>query len=495
MPGLLLGLDIGTSSVKAALVDAHSGQTVARASSPATGEIPLRSPHPGWAEQDPEDWWNHTVEAINQLKQAQDLAQVQAIGVAYQMHGLVLLDQNHQPVRPAIIWCDSRAVESGDHLATVIGPDTIARNLLNPPGNFTASKLAWVAEHEPETLARAAYAMLPGDYIAARLTGQVATSQTGLSEMTLWDFEQNSFAEKLFAHTGAPRSLFPTVLPTLSNQTKTNDTLAHLGLSPGIPVTYRAGDQPNNALSLGVLNPGEAATTAGTSGVVYAVTDRDAFDPQGRVNTFLHVNHTPESPRRGVLLCLNGCGSLYSWLRRTILPEGSFQQLNDLAAQAPAGSEGLLVLPFGNGAERTLNNQNPGAAVHNLDFNRHTAAHLARAAQEGIIYALADGMEAMTQIGCPVTTVKAGRANLFLSDLFCQSFADITGCTLTLHDTDGSVGAALGAGLAQNSLTSEVFQTVPATLAEFQPSAENQAALTSAFTAWKLKQTQTLKTQ
>lgn len=488
--GILLGIDVGTSSIKVALVDAKTGEYVAHATSPQAGEIPLSSPQPGWAEQDPEDWWNHTVAAINQLKQSHDLSQVQAIGVAYQMHGLVLLDQNNQVVRPAIIWCDSRAVEIGESLYSVIGPDYAARNLLNHPGNFTASKIAWVAQNEPDNFSKAVTAMLPGDYIAYRLTGAIATSQGGLSEMTLWDFESNDLARKLYANIGATTDLFPTVLPTFSNQEQNpGGQRTDLGLPATAPVTYRAGDQPNNALSLGVLNPGEAATTAGTSGVVYAVTEKDPYDDQGRVNTFLHVNHTPQDPRRGVLLCLNGCGSLYSWLRRSLTPEGTFQHLNTLAEQAPPGADGLHLFPYGNGAERTLGNRNPGASVHHLDFNRHTPAHLARAGQEGIVYALADGLEVMAKLGSPVNHVKAGRANLFLSELFCQIFCNVTGCDLSLYESDGAFGAAIGAGIGAGLMTPDIFKGVPKPLSNFSPKPQESESYKARYQAWKVART------
>lgn len=493
MPGTLLGIDIGTSSVKASLVDADSGKTLCRTQSPTSSEIPLQSPYPGWAEQNPEDWWAHTVICLQELAEHRTLANVKAVGIAYQMHGLVLVDDQGSPVRPAIIWCDSRAVESGDKLAEAVGPDYCANNLLNPPGNFTASKLAWVAENEPENIERSAAAMLPGDYIAYRLTGEIATSETGLSEMTLWDFPANTFARDLYQATTIEKDLFSRVLPTLVKRRPDSGGLrVQLGLPQDVPVTYRAGDQPNNALSLGVLKPGEAATTAGTSGVVYAVTDQNVFDPQGRVNTFLHVNHTVKEPRLGVLLCLNGCGSLYSWLRRNVLPDGSFTDLNNLAQEAPVGSEGLLVFPYGNGAERVLGNRAPGASVHGLDFNRHTRSHLARAAQEGIVFALASGLEAMQELDCPVQTVKAGRSNLFLSDLFCQTFCDVTGCRLELYETDGSVGAALGAGLGAGLFTEKIFESVPLHLANYHPHPENQSILKGAFKHWKSVQSNLL---
>lgn len=480
---VVLGIDIGTSSVKVALVKTETGQTLATAQSPESGEIPLTSTSPGWAEQNPEDWWTHTCLSLKTLGTEYDLSQVQAIGIAYQMHGLVLVDEQGSPVRPAIIWCDSRAVKQGDQLADKVGLNYCHSNLLNHPGNFTASKLAWVAHNEPATLSRATTAFLPGDYIAMRLTGHTATSETGLSEMTLWDFKENCPALPLLQATTAPESILPTPLTTFVSPDQAPKTIPNtLGIPPNTPVTYRAGDQPNNALSLGALEPGEAATTAGTSGVVYAVTDQNPFDPQGRVNSFLHVNHTPQSPRRGVLLCLNGCGSLYSWLRRTLLPQGSFADLNNLAAQAPAGADGLDLYPYGNGAERILGNQNPGAAFRNLDFNRHSAAHLARAAQEGIVFALAQGLQVMAELNTPVKTVRAGKANLFQSDLFCQTFTDTTGCDLTLHETNGAIGAAIGAGIGAG-LVEPNSALPPQILKTFQPG-EKSELLRSRFKSW-----------
>lgn len=443
----LLGLDIGTSRIKAALVEAESGRCLAHSTSPAA-EMEIQSPFPGWAEQDPESWWEHVQHAVRELQQRHPEAfrGVVAMGIAYQMHGLVLLGGDSRPVRPAILWCDSRAVEMGGILAGLLGPEGCRTRLLNPPGNFTASKLAWVKAHEPWHYRRAAYAMLPGDYVALRLTGRASTTACGLSEGTLWDFQGRCLASFFLDRANLSSALLPPLVPTFGQQgVLCGEAAQALGLKAGLPLTYRAGDQLNNAWSLGVLQPGEIAATAGTSGVIFGVTDRAVADPAGRINTFLHLSDTPEAPRLGLLLCLNGCGILQAWARRILgLPD--YESLNALAAQAPLGARGLRIYPFGNGAERMLGNQDPGASFQGLDFRRHGPAEIARAVQEGIAFALRYGLEAMGKAGLRPGRIRAGRANLFLSPIFRQSLSSLAGVPVELLETDGAVGAALGAG-------------------------------------------------
>ncbi len=446
---LLLGYDIGSSSIKAALLDAETGALVASATSPAD-ELPIAAPHPGWAEQHPDLWWEHVVAATRLLASAPpfDPAAIAAIGIAYQMHGLVLVDAAGAVLRPAIIWCDSRAVPQGRAAAEALGRDFCLHRLLNLPGNFTASKLAWVREHEPEIFRRARHMLLPGQWVAFRMTGEPLTTPSGLSEGTLWDFSAGARADFLLNHFGIDPALVPRSVPVFSRQGElTAAAAAELGLRPGTPVTYRAGDQPNNALALGVLEPGQAAVTAGTSGVIYAVGSGAGPDPRSRVNIFAHVNHAPGHPRHGVLLCVNGTGSLYRWLRREIAPGLDYSQINALAAAVPPGAAGLSILPYGNGAERTLDNAPINASVHGWDFNRHTSAHFLRAAQEGIVFALDYGLSIMRSIGVDPVSVRAGNANMFLSPLFRQLFAAVTGARVELLDTDGAQGAARGAGI------------------------------------------------
>ncbi len=458
----LLGYDIGSSSVKASLVDVTTGQTVASSFFPKQ-EAPIHSKESGWAEQNPQDWWVYLTQVTKDIRVSDYKGQIAAIGISYQMHGLVCIDQNKQVLRDAIIWCDSRAVPYGKKAEEALGTSFCLGHMLNAPGNFTASKLSWVKENEPELFAKIWKIMLPGDYIAMRLTGEVNTTVSGLSEGIFWDFKNNSLAKELMAYYHLPDTLIPDIVPTFGVQGKVNKEAAQqLGIDEGIPVCYRAGDQPNNALSLNVLEPGEIASTAGTSGVVYGVMDQVGSDPQSRVNLFAHVNHTAADPRLGVLLCINGTGILNSWLHHQVAPDLSYAQMNDEAAQAPIGSEGLVILPFGNGAERMLANRQTGCSVHGLQFNIHQRAHLLRAAQEGIVFSMMYGIEIMQQMGLKIKTIHAGNANMFLSPIFRETLAGVSGANIELYETDGSVGAAKGAGIGAGTYKNakEAFATL-----------------------------------
>lgn len=446
---LLLGYDVGSSSIKASLLDAESGKVVATATSPEK-ELEIIAKKPGWAEQDPGVWWDNLKSATRQIKAKAKFKEtdVKAIGISYQMHGLVVVDEAGEVLRPSIIWCDSRAVEIGRKAAREIGEEKCLERLLNSPGNFTASKLKWVMENEPGIYSRIHKIMLPGDYIAMKMTGQIKTTPSGLSEGIMWDFQQQGLARLVLDYYGISEELIPEVAQTFSVQGElTKDAAGELGLAAGTVVSYRAGDQPNNALSLNVLNPGEIAATAGTSGVVYGISDKPNHDSKSRVNTFVHVNYVPESPRYGVLLCLNGAGILNSWLRQNVADTLSYKQMNELAVQVPVGCEGLAILPYGNGAERTLENRDIGASVYGLNFNIHSRAHLLRAAQEGIVFALNYGLGIMRNVGVEVRTVRAGNANMFLSPLFSEAFATVTESVVELYNTDGSQGSARGAGI------------------------------------------------
>lgn len=445
---LLLGYDVGSSSVKASLVDVESGKCVAAAFYPKQ-EAPIISVKNGWAEQEPLKWWEYLKAATADVLAQAGRNDVAAIGISYQMHGLVCVDKDLNPLRTSIIWCDSRAVPYGDAAFRSIGADRCLGHMLNSPGNFTAAKLAWVKENEPELYSKIYKIMLPGDFIAAKLTGEICTTVSGLSEGIFWDFKENRVSEDVLGAFGFDSSLIPEIRPTFSDQGRVSAATAEeLGIPAGIPVTYRGGDQPNNALSLNVFEPGEIASTAGTSGVVYGVLGNVNYDPQSRVNTFAHVNHTAEQTRLGVLLCINGTGILNSWIRRNVVPEGvSYAEMNDIAAGIPIGSEGVSILPFGNGAERMLCNKEPGCQVSGLNFNRHSWKHLVRAAQEGIVFSFKYGIEVMEQMGMDVSKIHAGKANMFLSPIFRSTLAGVTGATIELYDTDGAAGAAKGAGV------------------------------------------------
>jgi len=449
---LLLGYDIGTSSVKAALVDAQTGQTVASAQYP-DAEAPIIAKQAGWAEQEPEMWWDELKQATARVaaKAGGSLADVKAIGISYQMHGLVCVDKEGTPLRPSIIWCDGRAVPYGNKAFEEIGGEKCLQHLLNSPGNFTAAKLAWVKENEPELFAKIDKIMLPGDYIAMRLSGgDKKTTVSGLSEGMFWDFKNNEVSKDVMNFFGFSEDIIAEIVPTFSVQSTVCQAVAdELGIPVDTPISYRGGDQPNNALSLNVMKPGEIAATGGTSGVVYGVLGEVNYDPKSRVNTFAHVNHGEnDQTRLGVLLCINGTGIQNAWMRRTVAPEGiSYPEMNDLAETVPVGCEGLTVIPFGNGAERVLQNENVGSSIHGINFNIHKKAHLIRAAHEGIAFSFAYGMEIMRQMGMEIKTIKAAHANMFLNSIFRKTLATVTGATIELYETDGSVGAAYGAGI------------------------------------------------
>lgn len=486
---LLLGYDIGSSSIKASLIKADTGELAASAFSPE-GEMKIESPRHGHAEQQPDVWWEHVKTAtVKMLSQANvDPSDIKAIGISYQMHGLVMVDERLNALHPSIIWCDSRAVEIGNKAFTDLGQDYCLRRYLNSPGNFTASKLKWVKENQPEVYSRIFKIMLPGDYIALRLTHEPCTTVSGLSEGILWDFERMDVAEKLMEYYGIDRGLLPGTIPTFAVQGRlTPDAARALGLPAGIPISYRAGDQPNNALSLNVLNPGEIAATAGTSGVIYGVTGKNVFDERNRVNTFAHVNYTREHPMKGVLLCINGTGIQYHWIKRALLENRyTYEEMNALAASVEVGSRGLMCFPFGNGAERSLENRDLKGQFIGINFNIHDKSHLIRAAQEGIAFSFRYGLDILKSMGLEINAIRAGDTNLFQSAVFKEAFVNTCDVDLTIYNTDGSQGAARGAGLGVGYYASpeEAFKGLKV-VEESQPDGKLTDSYREKYEVWK----------
>ena len=485
----LLGFDVGSSSVKACLVEAESGKIVAQDFFPKV-EMQIIANKQGWAEQEPESWWSNLKQAHESVMAQSGVNgdEVKAIGISWQMHGLVLTDKNKQVLRPAIIWCDSRAVPYGEKAFETIGKEKCLSHLLNSPGNFTAAKLAWVKENEPQVYEKIDKLMLPGDYIGMRLTGDIVTTIEGLSEGIFWDFKGNCLSEEVMNYFEFDKSFIPEIKPTFGVQGIVSAEAAkELRLKEGTPVCYRAGDQPNNALSLNVFNPGEIASTAGTSGVVYGVLGQVNYDPLSRVNTFAHVNHTTEQTRLGVLLCINGTGILNSWMKRNIVQTGiSYNDMNNLASKSPIGSKGISIIPFGNGAERILENKETGCSIHGVNFNIHNQSDLLRAAQEGIVFSFQYGMEIMKGMGMDINIIRAGNANMFLSPIFRQTLASISGATIELYDTDGAAGAAKGAGIGAGIYkdNNEAFASLER-LAVIDPSLEEKLRYEEAYARWK----------
>lgn len=485
----LLGFDVGSSSVKASLVDIDNGRAAASAFYP-DHEAPIISVKSGWAEQDPAMWWDNAKQALKDVMQQTGCKgeDIRAIGISYQMHGLVCVDKEQNVLRPSIIWCDSRAVPYGEKALKALGEERCLQHLLNQPGNFTAAKLAWVKENEPALYNKVYKILLPGDYLAMKLSGEINTTVEGLSEGIFWDFREKKPAKFLLDYFGFSEDLLADTVPTFAVQsTVSAAAAAETGLKEGTPISYRAGDQPNNAVSLNVFNPGEIASTAGTSGVVYGVLGKVGYDPKSRVNTFAHVNYTPEQERLGVLLCINGTGILNAWIRRNVVPEGmGYSEMNDFAASVPVGSEGVSVIPFGNGAERVLEIHETGCSIHGLNFNRHTRAHIVRAAQEGIVFSFCYGMEVMRDMGMDIHQIHAGRANMFLSPLFRDTLATTSGATIGLYETDGSVGAAKGAGMGAGIYRDhdEAFATLEK-VAEIEPDEQHRSQYLEAYELWK----------
>lgn len=483
----LLGFDVGSSSVKASLIDGGTGKCVGTAFYPKK-EMSMIAKQPEWAEQDPQMWWENLKLALNDVLNESGVKpdDIKSIGISYQMHGLVVVDKQCKVLRPSIIWCDSRAVEIGDKAFNEIGKQKCLENLLNSPGNFTATRLKWVKDNEPEVYNRIYKIMLPGDYIAMRLTGEIKTTISGISEAILWNFKKNEPADFMFENLGIDREVIPDVVDTFAIQGFLSKEAAdELGLSTKTTVSYRAGDQPNNAFSLNVLNPGEIAATAGTSGVIYGISDEIKYEPKSRVNTFAHVNHTANDPRLGVLLCVSGTGILNSWLKHHVANGIDYDEMNRLAANIPIGSDNLFILPFGNGAERLLMNKNIGSTFANINFNIHTKDHLLRAAQEGIVFSIKFGLDIIENIGIKPSIIRAGHANMFLSEIFRNTLSGITGASIELYDTDGSIGAARGAGVGAKVYGSyeEAFSNLNK-IAEIEPDLKNRQLYYDAYNKW-----------
>lgn len=484
----LLGYDIGSSSIKAALVDADTGKKVAVVQQPAA-EMAIHAPNPGWAEQHPDTWWRYICDATKQLIAENGIkpGDIKSIGIAYQMHGLVMVDQDGDVLRPSIIWCDSRAVEIGQKAFAGIGHDVCLSHMLNSPGNFTASKLRWVLENEPEVYEDCSKMMLPGDYIAYKLSGEIQTTASGLSEGVLWDFQQNQPSKILLEYYDFDSTLLPELVPGVGLQCKVSAIASQqTGLSVGTPIAYRAGDQPNNAMSLNVLEAGEVAATGGTSGVVYGVVDKPVYDPASRVNGFAHVNHHAQRPRIGILLCINGAGIQYGWLRKMIAAGSPYSELEQKAQRVTIGSDGLCVVPFGNGAERIFENRDVGSHLCHLQLNRHQHEHLIRATLEGIAFAFVYGTDILKEMGLDTGVMKVGNDNLFQSTVFSQTIATLTGANIKMIDTTGAVGAALASGVGVGH-----FNGFPEAMAQLKivhqigPDRVNEDLYRQAYRRWK----------
>jgi xylulokinase len=480
---IAIGFDIGSSFVKAALVEVETGKPIARARVPEV-EIPMEAQQLGWAEQHPNLWWQYLCEATQKLLTETDInaEQISSIGISYQMHGLVLVDRDLNPLRKSIIWCDSRATSYGEKAFEKLGKGYCKDHLLNSPGNFTASKLAWVIENEPELYQKAYKLMLPGDFLAAKLTDNIQTTITGLSEGIFWDFKNDQASQALFDHFEIDQSLVPEVVDNFTVQaTVSNAGAQATGLKEGTPITYRAGDQPNNAYTLGARKAGDVVATGGTSGVVYALTDQLSSNELTKVNTFAHVNYQSQQKMFGKLLNLNGAGIQYRWLHQ-LMGEVGYEKLNEMAQQAPIGSNGLQVFPFGNGAERMLDNKIVNGHISNINFNIHDNNHMVRATLEGIAFAMIYGIEILKNDGVDIENLKVGNDNLFLSDVFSKTIADTLGISIQMLEATGAEGAAKASisnpHQTQNNDNTNITKTI-------KPNPKLQVESIASFEKWK----------
>ncbi|WP_299259373.1 FGGY family carbohydrate kinase [uncultured Aquimarina sp.] len=449
-----IGFDIGSSSVKAALIDSENGKSIASINEPKD-EMDIISVNKDWAEQNPDFWWEYVCIASKRLLKENAISPelVIGIGISYQMHGLVLVDKEGSLLRNSIIWCDSRAVDIGNKAFKELGEKKCKSSLLNSPANFTASKLKWVRDNEPGIYKKAYKFMLPGDYIAYKFTGTINTTKSGLSEGILWDYKKQESAKWLLEYYDIDPSLIPDIVDTFSNQGELNSKGAQeSGLQKGTPIFYRAGDQPNNALSLNVFNPGEVALTGGTSGVIYAVTDNVSGKEPVKYNNFAHVNYSENKPIIGKLLCINGAGIQYRWLKDNLnLETNSYQAMNVLASEVPVGSNNLQIIPFGNGAERMFENKTIGTQICNINLNKHTRSHICRATLEGIAFSFVYGMEILRKDGANIKVLRAGNDNLFRSEIFSNTVSTLIDQEIEIYNTTGAIGAARAAGWAQGA--------------------------------------------
>ncbi|MEZ4883168.1 MAG: FGGY family carbohydrate kinase [Chitinophagales bacterium] len=483
----LIGYDIGSDTVKAALIDVNSHEVVGVTQYPEQ-DMDIIARQKGWAEQQPELWWRNVCLATKKLLATYHIlaGDIEGIGIAYQMHGLVLIDRDLQVLRPAIIWCDSRAVSIGSQAFVDIGEEYCLHNYLNSPGNFTASKLKWVKDNEPTIYQKIYKILLPGDFIAMKLTGNVSTTISGLSEGVLWNFKEKNIAEKLLQYFEIDPELLPNILPTFYETGKITPSAAEqTGLAVGTPVTYRAGDQPNNAVSLNVLQGGEVAAISGTSGVVYGIVDQPLYDAQSRVNAFAHVNYENNFDRIGVLLCINGAGMQYSWVKHQIARgQTTYADMERMVSSVPVGSEGICILPFGNGAERIFNNRNLESHIYNLEFNRHTRAHVYRASLEGIAFTFVYGINMLKELGLEVDVIRVGNDNMFQSSVFSSTIATLLGTPIEVVDTNGAIGAARASGVGSGTYASlqEALKSIKASKI-YEPNL-NYASCSQAYNFW-----------
>ncbi|MFL6335582.1 MAG: xylulokinase [Pyrinomonadaceae bacterium] len=451
----LLGIDVGTGGSRALVVD-ESGRVVASAT---VEHEPFASPRTGWAEQDARDWWRASEAAVREVLQADGVSaeEIACVGLTGQMHGAVLLDERDEPLRPSIIWCDVRTHEQCRALTEQVGAERLIQLVSNPAlEGFTLPKMLWVREREPEVWGRVRSVLLPKDYVRLRLTGEKATDVADASGTLLFDVTHRKWSDEMLELAGLDRSLLPRAFESseITGRVSAEGAKA-TGLLEGTPVVAGAGDQAAGAVGMGIVRPGAVSATIGTSGVVFAATDRPALDPKGRVHTFCHA--VPE--RWHVLGVSQGAGLSLRWFRDQFgagADDGRdpYERLGEEADTVPPGADGVLWAPYLMGERTPHLDPHARAALVGLNAS-HRRAHVVRAILEGVAFSLRDTFTIFEEMGVPVESIRLGGGGA-RSRVWRQIQADVYGREVELVEADegAAYGAALLAGVGGGAWTS-----------------------------------------
>ena len=436
----VLGIDVGTGGTRAVLVD----RAGAIAASATCEHVPFASPHTGWAEQDPHDWWKAAGSAIQQVLSRVESPTIACVGLAGQMHGAVLLDENDQILRPALIWCDQRTQAQCDWLNSKLGERRIIELTCNPAlTNFTLTKLLWVRDNEPGIWKHFRRVLLPKDYVRFRLTGEHAMDVAEASGTLMLDVAQRSWSQEMMSAAGLPMSCVPKLFESPEICARISRAgAAHSGLKPGTPVVAGAGDQAGGAVGMGIVRAGVVSATIGTSGVVFAATDTPAMDVNGRVHTFCHA----VPGRWHVMGVTQAAGLSFRWIRdllRNDSAELSYDRLTREAAAIPAGSDGVLWAPYLMGERTPYLDPHARATLTGLAAS-HTRGHVVRAILEGVAFSLKDTFSLFAEMQVPIRKVRLGGGGA-RSELWRQIQADVYGYEVEVLTAEE--GAAYGAAL------------------------------------------------